>query len=533
MSGRAPYIGATQIDRSRRKERTIRGTTRLPRLGFACFCLALWAPLAAGQPAATLAHANCSASMGGTMYFSAGFSAPFEKDLRGAEPGYHTMVTWGRAFADYVEQKYGPGSASGNCGLVASLEIAQSGVKARVAAAKRLMQKVVETDWVHKSATPPTPQSAQPATRTPPAASGQTPPPNASALGTTMQAVCWSDLNAPVIYVTQVFETGMGRPEPGVDVFSPVSNEFHQYLKGRYDYKTSASRGGHCVGQLSREGSSAQRSRVMAEFGTGKRVEELEWTWSPDTMTVARGVTPPLDHAYCASSGATGTVFTAGPLDVKGRVSTHDWNRAFTQFLASKYGFQGAAECAIAMPRTRAQRHFSFHVQGARAGNRKVVETGWELGAAPPSSQAATPNAADNRAPARPAAPAAGPSQQARDVAAKDAQEALTYCNQDRALYRGLDCQKVHRAVYNYRMAHAADGTPEPLATLLNDKLDCTDCMDNMRTPAWAKQQAHGAGNVPAVSECVGQRIVATFLAKPYVNRLKEAYEATLAACKK
>ncbi len=82
-------------------------------------------------------------------------------------------------------------------------------------------------------------------------------------------------------------------------------------------------------------------------------------------------------------------------------------------------------------------------------------------------------------------------------------------------------------------MEHAADAASEPLATLLSDKLDCSSCVDNVRTPAWAKQQAHGAGNPPAVSECVGQRIVAAFLAKPYVNRLKEAYDATLAACKR
>ena len=193
--------------------------------------------------------------------------------------------------------------------------------------------------------------------------------------------------------------------------------------------------------------------------------------------------------------------------------------------------FTGEVTCAIGMQRFRALRHYSFHAQGARAGNKKVVETGWELSAAAaPTSQAAQPNAPNE---ARPAAPAATPSQEARDFATKDAQEALSYCNQDRALYRGLDCQKVHRAVYNYRMAHTADGTPEPLATLLTDKLDCSSCVDNMRTPAWAKQQAHGAGNKPAVSECVGQRIVAAFTAKPYVSRLKEIYEATLAACKR
>ena len=499
---------------------------RLPRLGFAFLCQALWAPLASGQPAAKLAHAYCSASTAGARYFSAAFSAPFEKDPRGAEPSYHTMVTWGRAFADYIEQKYG-GPASGQCALTTSFEKAQAGVTGGMASAKRLMQNPIQTDWVYKSAVPP--GAAAPPAQAPAASSAQTPP-NASSQGTTMQAVCWSDTNAPVIYVSQVFDTQMGRPDQGVDAFSPISNEFHQYLKGRYDYKSDASRAGHCAGQMSQALSSAQRSRVMTELATGKRVVELEWEWSPGEAEARPGVSVTQDGGYCASDGATGTVYTAGPFQLKGRSNAaYDWNRAFSQFLAGKHAFKGEVNCPVGMPQVRAKRHYSFHVQGARAGNKKVVETGWELGAAAPSTQTAQPNAPNE---ARPAAPTAPSSQQARDLATKDGQEALTTCNQDRALYRALDCYKVQRLVYNYRIEHAADAAPEPLATLLA-KLDCSSCVDNVRTPAWAKQQAHGSGNPPAVSECVEQRIMAAFLAKPYLPRLMEAYNSTLAACKR
>lgn len=506
----------------------MRRTTRLPYAGFAFVCLTLWAPLATGQPAATLAHASCSAYSGGITYFSAAFSAPFEKDARG-EQNYHTAVTWGRAFADYVEQKYGgtKGSASGSCGLVTSLERAQGNVPGRIAAAKRLGQKVVETDWVYKSAVPSTPQAAQPVT-----SPGQTPPPNASAQGTTMQAVCWSDLNAPVIYISQVFDTRMGRPDQGEDVFSPVSNEFHQYLKGRYDYKSSATRGAHCVGQMSQAGSSAQRSRIMTEFATGKRVVELEWAWSPDTAD-PRGATV-LDGGYCTTSGTTGTVYVAGPFDLKGRVATSEWNRAFSQLLTSKYAFKGEVDCPIGMPRSRAQRWYSFHVQGARAGNKRVVETGWELGAVAASSAAGPPNEQKDREPARPPAAAPTPSQDVREFATKEVPEVMAYCQKERMTQWAFDCGKVQRAVYNYRMAHAADGTPEPLTSLLaGDKLDCSSCVDNMRTPGWAKQQAHSQGNTPAVVACVEQKIVAQFLTKPYFSRIKEAFDATLAACKR
>ncbi len=512
----------------------MRRITRLPRLGLAFFCLTLSTPPAAGQPpaAATLGHAYCaaSASPSGTQYFSAAFSAPLEKAARGLEPLTHASTTWGRAFTDYLTQKHGYTGPPGGCSVGGpSLAGVQNTLTRAIDFTKRRGLKAVETDWVYKSAVPPA--SAQQAAPSSAVSSGQTPPPpNASAQGNTMHATCWSEFNGPVIYVTQVFDTQMGRPDKGVDVFSPISNEFHQYLKGRYDYKADAARAAHCAGLLSQAQSSAQRSQVITQYGTGKRVVELEWDFSPDTAVVTPGVSQAQDRGYCVTPGTAGTVYMAGPFDLKGRMASFDWNRGFSQFLAAKYAFKGEASCDIGIQRARAQRWFSAHRQGALAGNRKVVDTGWELGAAAaPSSQAAQPNAPNE---ARPAAPAATPSQEARAFATKEAPETMAYCQNDRALYRGLDCQKVQRLVYNYRIEHAADGTPEPLTTLL-EKLDCSSCVDNMRTPAWAKQQAHGSGNVPAVSECVGQRIMAAFLAKPYVNRLMEAYNATLAACKR
>jgi hypothetical protein len=183
------------------------------------------------------------------------------------------------------------------------------------------------------------------------------------------------------------------------------------------------------------------------------------------------------------------------------------------------------------MPQVRAQRHYSFHVQGARAGDKKVVETGWELGAAAPSPAAAPNEPSAGREAARPPA-AATPSQNVRDFATKETAEVLAYCQNDKTL-RALDCYKVQRAIYNYRMAHAADANREPFAALLaDDKLDCSGCADG-RLSGWAKQQASAARLTQVVAECVGERIVAVFQAKPYANRIKEAYDAALAACKR
>lgn len=82
-------------------------------------------------------------------------------------------------------------------------------------------------------------------------------------------------------------------------------------------------------------------------------------------------------------------------------------------------------------------------------------------------------------------------------------------------------------------MAHAADGTPIPLAALLTgDKLDCSGCVDG-RLTGWAKQQASSQRLTQDVAECIGERIVTLFQAKPYPNRIKEAYDGAVAACKR
>jgi hypothetical protein len=154
------------------------------------------------------------------------------------------------------------------------------------------------------------------------------------------------------------------------------------------------------------------------------------------------------------------------------------------------------------------------------------------LGAAAPAAPAAatpTPNE-PNANPARqtPVAPA----QEVRDFATKEAAEVLPYCQNDKTL-NALNCYMVQRAIYNYRMAHAADATREPFATLLTgDKLDCSGCVDG-RLTGWARQQASAARLTQDVAQCIGERIVPLFRAKPYANRIKEAYDGAVAACKR
>ena len=109
----------------------------------------------------------------------------------------------------------------------------------------------------------------------------------------------------------------------------------------------------------------------------------------------------------------------------------------------------------------------------------------------------------------------------------------MGYCQKDVLLSGAIDCSRVAKAVFTYRVAHP-DGTPEPLATLFTgDKLDCTECLNTLRMTAWARGQARAQGLKPDVSACVGPRFVAGFQAKPYPHRIKEAYDAAVAACKR
>jgi len=348
---------------------------------------------------------------------------------------------------------------------------------------------------------------------------------------TTLRLFCYSDYSGQgsVVYMTQIFDTGLGRPEPGVDIFSPIAGEFLEYLKGRYDYKSSSNYPG-CSLETGRG-----QIKALAEQG-GKQVVELEWNYSHDPATAGVGPqgkpTDSKDYGWCFSPGTSGTVYAAGPFQLKGR-GAENWNRAFGKFLADKYGLKAEASCDVGTTLAWAERRVKLHIQGARDGDRKVVETGWEWATNPASAPAAKP-ADDDREPAAPPPPPPPPSAQARAFATKEVPDVMALCNNDRMLSGAFDCNLVSRVVYNYRLAHwSAGATPEPLAQLFTgDKLDCSTCVKQFAS-MWAASRAQSAGFQQEPAQCVGKRFVESIKAKPYPNRVKEFFDAALAACKK
>jgi hypothetical protein len=194
------------------------------------------------------------------------------------------------------------------------------------------------------------------------------------------------------------------------------------------------------------------------------------------------------------------------------------------KFLAAKYGYKGQGVDVTKQNPVHCgngswgdpARMVRARIAGATAAGRKIVETGWKPG-----------DAASAAAPAPPAAPSA----ELREAATKDGAEAKTFCQNDRMLNGALDCYMVQRTVYNYRMAN---GPGLSVAELLaNDKLDCTNCINPMNADMWATSRAQSNGFSLPKAKCVGPKFVAALKAKPYVNRVKELFEAAMKACPK
>jgi hypothetical protein len=189
-------------------------------------------------------------------------------------------------------------------------------------------------------------------------------------------------------------------------------------------------------------------------------------------------------------------------------------------------------------------------------GNVECFMTEWNdmpAVAAPDTAKPTLPAAAPVRAPVAVAPPkpkppveadpepsrgasAAGVAAEGRKFALKEGPEVLAYCKNDPTLSGAFDCAVVQRAVYAHRTAAAAaapGAQPEPLANLFTgDKLDCTVCVNKPRQTAWARREAITSGLKPPVATCVAAKFVENVKAKPYLNRVREEYDAAVAGCK-
>jgi len=169
-----------------------------------------------------------------------------------------------------------------------------------------------------------------------------------------------------------------------------------------------------------------------------------------------------------------------------------NFNIGFTQYLKQRYSFQGRVNCNIGTSKTAA-RLVSAHIQGARAGDKNVVETDWrfESNAAPVTQQQDEDR---EPAPNRPAASTAPQSelQLARAQARAEAPISRAYCQNDPILKQVFSCPNFAQAVTAFRVAHSNDaGAKEPLERLLDDPgFTCTTCVTGPQVFTYVNRRA-------------------------------------------
>jgi hypothetical protein len=228
---------------------------------------------------------------------------------------------------------------------------------------------------------------------------------------------CASGPDQSTVYFTQIFDTGLS-VDMGHDS-NPIQNEYTEYLKGRFDFKNSSNFAVACpffnnLGQAQ----SSKRNLEMQMRQGNNQIVEVEWDYKPEpgrveprprpgVPTAAGTITPQADHTFCISDAYQNTVYFTGPVATGQSVSMGEWNIGFTQFLKGKYSFGGRVYCNMGTSET-ARRLVNAHLDGARAGGRRVVETEWKYDASQAITSASRPADQDDDRPT-PHRPAAQP----------------------------------------------------------------------------------------------------------------------------
>ena len=352
---------------------------------------------------------------------------------------------------------------------------------------------------------------------------------------------CFSNPGFSPVYFSNVFDMGTLAQDT-----NPIQNEFYEYLLGRFEYRTDSSLGATCPFFETMQRAQAQKRNYEDQLRqAGKQINEIEWTYTPNlsgpitTIVQHRmqtvGPQLPADHTFCFSDTQSGRIYVTGPLQTTTSESMGNWSIGFTQYLKQKYSFAGRTYCNIG-PRPTAERLVSAHLQGARAANKNIVETGWRFD---PKTVATARQEDEDRepAPTRPNTPQAPPSelQVARAEVQKDVALAAEFCRSDPILKLVFYCPNFSHAVYTYRMAHHADvGAKEPIAKLVEDEnFPCKGCIADVQVMTWVRHRATAEGLNNKTTECTVKALTKTLNANTaQVHRhLEQFYKDSVAQC--
>jgi len=353
------------------------------------------------------------------------------------------------------------------------------------------------------------------------------------------KAFCASEQEKPVVYFSKIFDVNI--TVPTIDT-QPLVNGFIIHLKEKYDYHAGSNYPVVCPLYKTLSEAEATKRKMEAQVQpTAKQIIEVDWTppaWAQPLQAVGGPgyfpQAPPIPtHTFCAV-GHESTMYFSAVFDTFGALNNPAWGDAFNDFLRRTYSAKGLVQCTMLDTVREAERNLKARVGGVRANSHKAVETGWKYD---PTVKIAkfvprpTPKDDDDLEPAPRPAPKT-PAADARDFATKEAQAALTLCQNDRVMSGAFDCYRIHRTVYNYRIAHAGEVSPEPLVKLL-DKLDCSECIIDFRVKGWAQSAAQSRGLQLNAANCVAERFLTNVKAEPYPGHAKKLFDAAIAACKK
>ncbi len=359
--------------------------------------------------------------------------------------------------------------------------------------------------------------------------------------GSTWKASCSSEISGNVVYLSKIFDVASPSFMSGLDT-SPLNNAFKNYLVEEYDFKSNAGNSAGCrVFQNFTQAEANRRQITNQAQQANKQVVELKWDPGPivakpngDGFIIGPKGAPPT-HTICAI-GYQNTTYFSAVFDTSGPLVNPAWDSAFNNFLRKNYGAEGLANCTSMATVREATRLLHDRVGGLRANNHKAVETGWKFDPAdiaankPRPKPTPTPdNDPEPVAQQRPAAQTAPPSQSIKDFAAQEGPQVLAFCQKDPMLSKIFDCYRVQRSVYNYRTEH---GSSEPLASLFKqEKVNLAEAIGT-GLGQWVRDRATAQGLGTKVTNCIEQKFNVSFYEKPYISKMQEIYNASVAACK-
>jgi hypothetical protein len=369
-------------------------------------------------------------------------------------------------------------------------------------------------------------------------------PNSATTKQTTLFGYCMSDPGSSPVYFSNVIDFGTN----GMIDANPIQNEFNEYLRGRFESKTSGPFGTQCPtsAYTRQQGIEMRRDYENQLRQSNKQIVEVDWMWviDPDLVASAgfqhrmpRPVSQgPVDNSFCFSETSNGTVYVAGPVQTGSSVSMANFNIGFTQYLKQRYSFQGRVNCNMGTHKT-ATRLVAAHIQGSRAANKNVVETDWHFDS---NVSSVTQQQDEDREPAQ-NRPVVVPQvsqtelQQARAEATSERPVSRNFCQKDQVLSKIFSCPDFAQAVFVYRVAHRADaGAREPVESLVDDpKFPCQGCVNGVQVMTWVRRRTLDEKLNPSSQNCIVSTLTKTLNSNTSQVRshLENFYKSAVAAC--